>query len=365
MRTDFFPPVGFFLLCLIVVSKPATNKGSDLHQYKVHGIVRDAETGEGLMITNITVNGTTKGTTTDRNGRYNLFLVPAKYELMFSYMGYSSVKKVIEITNNDVELDVQLQPIILELPPLTPVPEENPAIDIIRRAIENKERSRDRLKNYRLRAYSKMIIDAKMGKGIMRGGVPDSVVTVIMETKTDISWEEPNKFKEMVLARKQSGSLPTASNLLTNRSLIVDFSDEFIKIENKKIVGPLSKAGLKNYHYALIVTTVIDSLKVYKIKIWPFKDHNPLLKGTIYITTQTYTLMMLDLELNRSALPQFFTQMHFKGRYELFDHLFWMPVNVSLKGKGKVSTVTYFEFSLQATSVFRDYRINQALKEGG
>lgn len=364
MRTDLFLTVGLFLLCLIVVFKPATNKGSDLHQYKVHGTVRDAETGEGLMVTNITVKGTTMGTTTDRNGRYNLFLTPAKYELLFSYMGYSSVKRVLEITNNDVELNVQLQPTILELSPLTPVPEENPAIDIIRRVIENKERNRDRLKNYRLSAYSKMIIDAKMGKG-MSGRVSDSVVTVIVETETEAYWGEPNKFKEIVLARKQSGSLPAASNLLTNRSLIVDLSDEFIKIEDKKIVGPLSKAGLKNYHYALIGTTVIDSLKVYKIKISPLKDHNPLLKGTIYITTQIYTLMMVDLELNRPALPQFFTQMHFKGRYELFDHLFWMPVNVSLKGKGKVSTVTHFEFSLQASSVLRDYRINQALKEGG
>ncbi len=361
MQLRSFPLIGPFLLGLVII----TNQGrcSDLNQYKIYGTVRDAETGKGLMITNITVKGTTKGTTTDREGRYNLFLPPGRYELLFSYMGYSSVREAVEITDKNVELDVRLQPVVLKFPPITVTPGENPALRIIKKAIENKKRTRKKLRNYRLTAYTKLIADVRMGKGIAIMGVSDSAVTIIMETKTEAYWEKPDKHKEIILARKQSAFIPAVTNLLTSSDFIEDFSKDLIEMEDKKIAGPLSQAGLKSYYYSLIGTTVMDSLKIYKIRISPLRDQEPLLKGMIYIADGTYALMMVDLELNKAALPQFFTQMHYKQRYELFENLFWMPVNLSLQAEGKISLIIHLQFSLKALSVLQDYRINKPFKK--
>jgi len=361
MQLRSFPLIGPFLLGLVII----TNQGrcSDLNQYKIYGTVRDAETGKGLMITNITVKGTTKGTTTDREGRYNLFLPPGRYELPFSYMGYSSVRKAVEITDRDIELNVQLPPTILEFPPIIVTPGENPALRIIKKAIENKKRTRKKLRNYRLTAYTKLIADMKMGKGIAIMGVSDSAVTMIMETKTEAYWEKPDKHKEIILARKQSAFIPAVTNLLTSSDFIEDFSKDLIEMADKKIAGPLSQAGLKSYYYSLIGTTVMDSLKIYKIRISPLRDQEPLLKGMIYIADGTYALMMVDLELNKAALPQFFTQMHYKQRYELFENLFWMPVNLSLQAEGKISLIIHLQFSLKALSVLQDYMINKPFKK--
>ncbi len=353
----------FSLFLMALLGFADRTKSSIPTQYRVYGTVRDAETGRGLMLTNITVKGTTKGTTTDKNGRYNLFLPPGSYQLLFTYMGYSSVRKAVEITDRDVALDVELQPILLELPPITVTPGENPALRIIKKAIENKKRVRKKLRNYRLTAYTKLIADVKMGKGVAVMGVTDSVVTMIMETKTDAYWEKPNKHKEIILARRQSAFIPTFSNLLTSSDFIEDFSRDLIEMGEKKIVGLLSLAGLKSYYYSLLGTTLMDSLKIYKIRISPLKDQEPLLKGIIYIAEGTYALMMVDLELNKAALPQFFTQMHYKQRYELFDNLFWMPVNLSLEAKGKISMIIHLQFSLKAFSVLQDYRINKPFRK--
>ncbi len=355
--------VGILLLGLMVVIGPAGLGGTPaLIQYKVYGTVRDAETGKGLMLTNITVKGTTKGTTTDKNGKYNLFLPPGSYELLFTYMGYSSVKKAIQITNRDVALDVRLRPIVLPLPAITVTPGENPALRIIKKAIENKKRIRKKLRNYRLTAYTKLIADVRMGKGVAVMGISDSAVTMIMETKTDAYWEKPDKHKEIILARKQSAFLPAVSNLLTSSDFIEDFSKDLIEMADNEIAGPLSPAGLKSYYYSLIGTTVMDSLKIHKIRISQLRDHHPLLQGTIYIADGTYALMMVDLELTKAALPLFFTQLHYKQRYELFENLFWMPVNLSLQAEGKISMIIHLQFSLKALSVLQDYRINKPFK---
>jgi TonB-linked SusC/RagA family outer membrane protein len=57
----------------------------------VSGLVRDASTNESLVGVNILVQGTTNGTITDSNGKYVLKNVPAKGNLVFSYIGMKSI----------------------------------------------------------------------------------------------------------------------------------------------------------------------------------------------------------------------------------------------------------------------------------
>jgi hypothetical protein len=62
--------------------------GSDLV-----GIVTDAATGERLFGVNVLVVGTTRGATTDLDGRYRILRVPpGTYELRASQVGYAQVE---------------------------------------------------------------------------------------------------------------------------------------------------------------------------------------------------------------------------------------------------------------------------------
>lgn len=80
---------------------------SDQGVQVVSGIVTDAESGESLPGVNIAIKGTTQGTSTDGDGRYELEVSTLQDTLIFSFVGYA----IQEIpVNGRTELDVQLQP---------------------------------------------------------------------------------------------------------------------------------------------------------------------------------------------------------------------------------------------------------------
>lgn len=76
------------------------------------GRVTDGKTGEALAFATVYVNATTRGTTTDDQGRYRLTNVPlGTVEIVASYAGYASVRRAIRLTNlAGSRLDLALQP---------------------------------------------------------------------------------------------------------------------------------------------------------------------------------------------------------------------------------------------------------------
>lgn len=72
-------------LCFGITSTTFAQSGS------IAGKVLDSETGETLIGANILIRGTTIGTTTDLDGSYTIRNVePDSYDLVFSYIGYTS-----------------------------------------------------------------------------------------------------------------------------------------------------------------------------------------------------------------------------------------------------------------------------------
>ncbi|WP_411765944.1 TonB-dependent receptor domain-containing protein [Winogradskyella sp. A3E31] len=80
-------------------------------QGTVAGTLIDGEFNEPMAFANVLVKGTTKGTTSDFDGKYELELEEGTYTLVFSFVGYTT-KEISEvvITNNEVTtLDVVLE----------------------------------------------------------------------------------------------------------------------------------------------------------------------------------------------------------------------------------------------------------------
>ena len=84
---------------------------------KISGIVFDGEFNEPLPFVNVLIDGTTIGTTTDFDGNYNLELLPGKYSIVFSFVGYETLK-ITEINVEEgkiVELDAIMNPALNSL----------------------------------------------------------------------------------------------------------------------------------------------------------------------------------------------------------------------------------------------------------
>ncbi|MGL4363847.1 MAG: outer membrane beta-barrel protein [Bacteroidales bacterium] len=80
-----------------------------LAQSGIKGLILDSKTKEPLISAGVTVQNTTKGTTTNFDGEYTLWLEPGKYKIVLSYISYES--KIIEV----VIEDKQLYPLNIEL----------------------------------------------------------------------------------------------------------------------------------------------------------------------------------------------------------------------------------------------------------
>ena len=63
---------------------------------KVYGRVTDSQSNQPLVNSNILIEPFDKGTTTDSDGNYSIFLPEGRYKFIFRYVGYES--KTIEIT---------------------------------------------------------------------------------------------------------------------------------------------------------------------------------------------------------------------------------------------------------------------------
>lgn len=76
---------------------------------ELHGIVKDAGNREALYGVTIYVESLKTGTSTDINGRYNLSLPEGSYDVTFSFIGYITETRHINIHNSVKTLDVNLK----------------------------------------------------------------------------------------------------------------------------------------------------------------------------------------------------------------------------------------------------------------
>lgn len=101
----------------VIAIKPASQTYQTAEQkarVKIHGTVTD-ESGEPLIGASILIKGTSRGTTSDANGEFNLEIEPSSTTLIISYIGYKSqevkvnqgkVFRIVLITDNNVMEDV-------------------------------------------------------------------------------------------------------------------------------------------------------------------------------------------------------------------------------------------------------------------
>lgn len=81
----------------------------------ISGYIKDAKNGEVLIGATILVKEIGKGASTNIYGFYSLSLKPGNYTLIYSYVGYNSVEKVITLKENvTINIELELESQVLE-----------------------------------------------------------------------------------------------------------------------------------------------------------------------------------------------------------------------------------------------------------
>jgi hypothetical protein len=87
------------LVSILLLFKPSFG-GPEAGRITISGNVRDASNGETLIGASIYISELKTGTITNSYGFYSLSILPGKYTLVCSYVGFSSATQTIDLKSN-------------------------------------------------------------------------------------------------------------------------------------------------------------------------------------------------------------------------------------------------------------------------
>jgi len=94
--------IQFLVLLLLIIANIVKSQN-----YAVSGYVKDASNGESMIGATVYAKGTANAATTNVYGFYSITLKQGKNTLVYSYIGYKTIEKEIEI-NSNLTLDIEL-----------------------------------------------------------------------------------------------------------------------------------------------------------------------------------------------------------------------------------------------------------------
>jgi len=337
-------------------------------QFTIRGSVQNIKTNEKLAYANIKLSGSTIGTAANLEGNFELKLKPGKYVLIASYIGYYSDTIAVELNKNITDLKFELRETDLSLPEIVIHPGENPALEIIRKAIEKKKERDEKINSYEFEAYTKGIVRTEKdfaprgGRVSLGVGTSDSTnlkITGILENQSKGYYLKPDNYKEIILARKQSANFPSSINIVTGRRVMQNFYDGDVSFFDTDLPGPLSDNALDYYYFYINKVLALDDKKVYKIYMATESPVDPGFEGSVFITDSTYDLIKVDLQLNRAAnIGGIFDTINVFQQFRNYDGIF-MPADYRIFLKANFLGLARVGFELN--SVLYDYKINEPL----
>ncbi len=333
----------------------------------VQGRITD-EKGEGLAFATIHEKNTTNGTTSNALGYYQLELESDSAIIVYQYVGYQTVERTIYNTSDSIRVDVKLMPEVVTLDAITVKPgAEDPAIQIVRNAIANRQKHLQETDDYRCEVYIKGMqrLD-QVPDNIL--GIPVAVDTGIIylsESVSELSFKRPDKVKEQVISSKVSGDNRAFSYNQASEMLINFYENQIYSegLSERSFISPIAENAFIFYDYELLGTTNEDGRILNKIRVIPKRKHDPSFSGEIYIIEGSWRLHSLNLLLTKEHQIEFVDSLRVKQVLA--------PVGQAPREMWTVLT-QQFDFLLNAfgfkgygyfVGVYKDYQVNQGFNK--
>ncbi len=277
----------------------------------VHGLVTD-EQGRPLPFADVYVEGTTRGTTTNGEGWYELPLEAGTWRIVFSYLGYEpQVVRVRLAEGDELRQDVALRPQSVELGLVEVRAGENPAHPIIRRAMERR--------TYWLRQVRAFSCDAYVKGAVRILKMPDQILGMpvdpaamgldtagrgfvyLSETVSRYHYQWPDKRREVIVSSKVSGDAQ-AITFNSAADLDLNFYEPTIDFV-RDIVSPIAPGAFGFYDYELVGAWPDEEGRlVYQIRLSPKNAELPAFHGDIHIVEGLWNIRSVDVWVNGAAL---------------------------------------------------------------
>jgi hypothetical protein len=301
-------------------------------QTLIKGTITD-EKNQPLGFCSILVKGTSVGVSGNIQGNYVLELAPGNYTLVCQHVGYKSEEKKVEVKKGvaSMEVNFNMQPQSYDLNAVVVSSKgEDPAYEIIRKAIASREKHLREIKAFevdvyikgqlRLRNYPKKFMGEKVD--FEDGDTSKRKVIFLSETVAKYTYQEPDKSKIEVISTKVSGN---SDGYGFASPQIINFYENNIQLSNnlnpRGFISPIASGALNYYKYKFAGTFYDGGKEISRIKVTPKREYEPLFTGYIDIIEKEWRIYSVQLQLLK------------KHALQLLDTLAIEQIYVPLKDK--------------------------------
>lgn len=277
---------------------------------QIKGTVTD-EKGTPLPIVNIFEENTYNGTTTNDLGEFILTVKSDNPTILFQYLGYKTVKKTINKNQFAESLKIVLVEENFTLNEVVIDAKVNPADAIMRSAIASRKSNSKKTAKYNADFYSRGIFRVKNLPKTIMGQKLDffdeiidssrSGILYLSETVSKITFQKPDKMKEVIVASKVSGN-DNGFSFNNAADVNFDFYENYLEFDTK-VVSPIADNAFSYYKYKYDGFFMYEDNKmIHKIKVTPKRDTEPAMNGYIYIVDDSWEIYAVDLAIKGSQM---------------------------------------------------------------
>ncbi len=278
---------------------------------QIKGTVFDSK-GNPIAFANIYVKDTYVSTSSNDKGNYILNIKKTgSYTVLFQYLGYKTNKQVIEVLALPQILNVALVEEEIQLNEIVISKKDNPANAIIKNAINNRTDNSKKAAKYTADFYSRGIFRVKdlpkkfMGQKIDSfDEIIDSTrsgILYLSETISKITFQKPDKLKEIIIASKVSGK-DNGFSFNNAASANFDFYDNTITF-SANAISPIASNAFSYYKYKFEGSFFDENnQQINKIKVIPRRNTEPVFEGYIYIAEDSWAIYAIDLSITGAQI---------------------------------------------------------------
>ena len=310
----------------------------------ISGVVKDAHTEELLPYISVYVPGTEMGTSTDEKGAYILVIDKPADSILFSTVGYTSVKRPIgKELKQTINVTLDRSNVMLKMAVI--VAGEDPAIVVFKKIQEHKRgNNKEKLKSYQYDVYNKLEVDINhLESGIRSNALvkPFSFVYNFIDSTSEekpylpmyltetrskyYSRKFPPAKKEVILAsRMAGGGDESISQFLGTMYQDINIYENRMNVLGVDFISPIASGGLFYYKYHIEDTMLFDGHLCYQISFQPKRSGLNTFMGDFWVNDTTWAIKRISMTMTEGANINFVTRMSIYQDYIPVTDSVWM-----------------------------------------
>ncbi len=385
----------FFIYCFLEVIFGFRVEGQNNSNIFLKGTVVDAETNEPVPYAYIELVGTKTGTTTGRDGRYNLRSAGNATNIRFSSIGYVTEVKALSPGKSQI-INVRLKPTVVSINEVVVKPDKrryknkkNPAVELIEKVIQNKSKNRkEGLDSYEYEKYEKTQFalsnfseKLKHRKAFRKFRfVFDNVDSTTLagskimpvylkETLSDYYFRKsPKATKEIVKANK----MVSFDGYIDNQGMTeylkymyqdINIYDNIVTFLTNQFLSPIANTAPSFYKYFIQDTTMVEGTKCVKLFFSPRIKTDFLFNGFMFIKLDSsYVVKRIEMSVNKDINLNWVKEVNIIQDFNHIQDKGWLLTTDEISIDFGLSKSGMGIFG-QRTVSYKNYKVNQELSD--